>query len=308
VEASPTQEIYGALERAADYFNRELFDGVLTPCVITVQRGKKYIGYFAASRWENRDGRRTHEIAMNPTAMAERTLLDVLSTLAHELAHQWQFEHGVMPRAGYHDKHFAAIMEGIGLITSSTASPGGARIGQRMSHYIVEGGRFHEAARALAAKEFFMPWIEWGAVRIVPPRIYDRSGRPYEPLVESVSSPVAGGKRGPGEPPEDDEEEEHPSSPAVGGNRGPGEPPEDEDEDETETAPAGPDDILNRPLTRLAAPAQPQEPGTIQSPPKAPKSSKTKYSCPECNANIWGKPNLDVVCGPCGVSFVDTTG
>lgn len=298
MQTTPTQEIYGALERAADYFNKELFDGALSPCLITVQRGKKYVGYFAAARWTNRDGRRTHEIAMNPTAMAERTLLDVLSTLAHELAHQAQYERGTAPRTGYHDKNFASIMEDIGLITSTTAAPGGARTGQRVSHYILEGGRFHEAARALAATQYFLPWIEWGAVRIVPNRIYDRFGRPYEP----VSAPVAGVKRGLGEPPDDDEEVTS-SLPVLGGTREPGAPPDDEDE--TETAPAGPDDVLNRPLTRLSAPPQP---GTIQAPPKATRSSKTKYSCPECNANIWGKPNLHVVCGICDVSFVDASG
>lgn len=31
--------------------------------------------------------------------------------------------------------------------------------------------------------------------------------------------------------------------------------------------------------------------------------SKTRYTCPDCNANIWGKPNLHVVCGECDAPF-----
>lgn len=30
--------------------------------------------------------------------------------------------------------------------------------------------------------------------------------------------------------------------------------------------------------------------------------SKTKYSCP-CNINVWGKPNLQLICGSCGGEF-----
>ena len=35
--------------------------------------------------------------------------------------------------------------------------------------------------------------------------------------------------------------------------------------------------------------------------PKAPKSnsSKTKFTCPECEVNAWGKPDLEIECGPC---------
>ena len=28
-------------------------------------------------------------------------------------------------------------------------------------------------------------------------------------------------------------------------------------------------------------------------------ASKTKYTCPECDAAAWGKPELDLVCGDC---------
>ncbi len=30
---------------------------------------------------------------------------------------------------------------------------------------------------------------------------------------------------------------------------------------------------------------------------------KTKYSCPGCGANVWGKPNLNIDCGECKQPF-----
>jgi hypothetical protein len=36
--------------------------------------------------------------------------------------------------------------------------------------------------------------------------------------------------------------------------------------------------------------------------PKA-KKDKVKYTCPVCAANVWGKPDLVIVCGECGEPF-----
>lgn len=33
------------------------------------------------------------------------------------------------------------------------------------------------------------------------------------------------------------------------------------------------------------------------------QQSKSKYSCPGCATNVWGKPGLHIVCGECGVRF-----
>ena len=33
-------------------------------------------------------------------------------------------------------------------------------------------------------------------------------------------------------------------------------------------------------------------------------SSKTRYTCPQCRVNIWGKLGLAVICGGCQVAFV----
>lgn len=36
---------------------------------------------------------------------------------------------------------------------------------------------------------------------------------------------------------------------------------------------------------------------------KASAASKTKFSCPECQENCWGKPTLSVLCEECGVKM-----
>lgn len=37
---------------------------------------------------------------------------------------------------------------------------------------------------------------------------------------------------------------------------------------------------------------------------KATRSSKTKFSCPKCGANAWGKPDLSITCTPCAAPMV----
>jgi len=37
--------------------------------------------------------------------------------------------------------------------------------------------------------------------------------------------------------------------------------------------------------------------------PEKKRQSKSKYCCPRCSVNIWGKPGLNVQCGECGSRF-----
>ena len=36
---------------------------------------------------------------------------------------------------------------------------------------------------------------------------------------------------------------------------------------------------------------------------KKESKKKTKYTCPECEANVWGKPDMSLVCGDCDAEF-----
>lgn len=123
--------------------------------IITMQRKAKAYGYFAGSRFGSRDGQEvTDEIALNPQHFAARTTEQSLSTLAHEMAHLWQHHFGKMSRGGYHNKQWAEKMQEIGLYPSSTGAPGGKTTGQSVSHYIIEGGPYQVAFKALMAEGF----------------------------------------------------------------------------------------------------------------------------------------------------------
>lgn len=203
----PTNRTYASLEAAYDHFNSGLFDGALPPCLITVQRHKGSYGYFSGDRFASTTDPVdiTDEIALNPQHFASRTPEEVLSTLAHEMAHLWQHRLGKPPRKAYHDRQWAAKMREIGLVPSATGQPGGKETGQKMTHYIEEGGRFAvECAAFLAA---------------YPAALYqDRAG--------------------------------------------------DADQNRKKKA-----------------------------------ASKTKFTCPDCAANAWGKPELHLICGGCQIAM-----
>ena len=50
------------------------------------------------------------------------------------------------------------MMTAIGLEPSDTGRPGGKRIGDRMSHYIVAGGPFDVACKAFLSKDQGLTW------------------------------------------------------------------------------------------------------------------------------------------------------
>jgi predicted SprT family Zn-dependent metalloprotease len=150
---NPTTTIYTSLTMAYEWFNRELFDGMLPPCLITMQRHKGSYGYFSGERFQNTVNREevTDEIALNPAHFATRTPEQVLSTLAHEMVHLWQHHFGSPPRKSYHDKEWARKMREIGLIPTATGEIGGKETGQKMAHLITEGGQFQRVCQSLLA-------------------------------------------------------------------------------------------------------------------------------------------------------------
>ena len=118
MNAKPTKQAYTELQTAYDFFNRKLFSGKLPPCLITMQRKNRTLGYFSGNRWADRTGAVTDEIAMNPMHFSGRSVEDVLSTLAHEMAHLWQHHCGTSSRNGYHNREWGAKMDEIGLCPS----------------------------------------------------------------------------------------------------------------------------------------------------------------------------------------------
>lgn len=133
------------LDLAYDFFNKELFEGKLPGCLITIQRKSKARGYFCPERFETRGESKyaLHEIALNPQHFNDRSDTEIISTLVHEMVHLWQEEMGQHPpRRGYHNREWGTKMEEIGLIPSNNEEEGGRKTGQSMSHYIEQGGKF----------------------------------------------------------------------------------------------------------------------------------------------------------------------
>lgn len=166
-ELDPTTETYRHLRHAYAFLNRRLFADELPSCLITVQRHKRAYGYFSGRRFKSFDGGKiTDEIALNPEHFAARDDRDVLSTLAHEMAHLWQAHYGTPSRGGYHNCEWAKKMREIGLIPTDTGLPGGRQTGQRMTHLIEPGGVFDKAADELIAKGFVVAFVD----RVVRPQ------------------------------------------------------------------------------------------------------------------------------------------
>lgn len=135
------------LDRAYEFLKQELFNGVLPPCLITVQRTRRAYGYYSHRRFVNIDNPAevVDEIALNPIHFATQLTTKVLATLAHEMAHLWQHHFGEPSRARYHNREWARKMNEIGLGPSSTGAPGGKPTGECVSHYIREDGKFARA-------------------------------------------------------------------------------------------------------------------------------------------------------------------
>ena len=159
--SNPTQISYTELQTAYDLFNKQLFDGALPDCLLTLQpRDKRIAGFFSSKRFEDIQGQHTDELAMNPTYFHSKPIEFALQTLGHEMAHVWQFHHGRPGRRGYHNKELAMKMKTIGLYPSSTGLPGGKETGEHMSDYLIPDGPIAGLIDGLIAKGFRLTWAE----------------------------------------------------------------------------------------------------------------------------------------------------
>jgi predicted SprT family Zn-dependent metalloprotease len=204
----PTNETYTEFQTAYDFFNKELFNNQLPDCLITYQRTAKTKGYFADGRFENTEnGKIIDEIAMNPDYFCGEniSLKTILSTLAHEMCHLWQKYHGKPGRSRYHNQEWAEMMLQVGLHPTNDGTPTGMMTGDKVSHFIIEGGKFDLACEQLLEK-IKIAWVDrWT--------------------------------------------------------------------------------------------------GTSRSDSK--QKNKTKYICPVCHLNVWGKPEIHILCGNCMCKLVE---
>lgn len=319
--ADITLQHYSGLSGAFRFLNERLFGGQLPQPLFTLQRKNRMRGYYHEFIFRGRDDieSRVDEIALNPITFVRRSDKEVLSTIAHEMVHMWQSKFGDRPRVGYHDKQWARKMEEIGLMPSSTGEPGGKMTGQRVSHYIIDGGLFDIAASDLIANGWRLSWedVRGASNGLTEMVAITTSGMPI------VMAP-ADGKNGAGvrleivdgstkdlvEPSSDlpwtlDElpswirkcavDPATPAATAGGGNEG--------SEGEGDEAGSTVQTVYykNRPvLVRTAPPAS--------TPSQAKKGGvRFKYVCPACRAAVWGKADLKILCQSDNQVFITTT-
>lgn len=237
----PTAKTYSELQQAYDAFNKGLFNKELPECLITLQREKSSYGYFCANRFANLSGEKVDEIALNPSYFAVIPLLEIMQTLAHEMAHLWQHHFGKPGRGRYHNVEWADKMESIGLMPSSTGKPDGKKTGDSMADYAIEGGIFLKVCRDLITEDFKISW-------------YDRFSS--QKAIEAGQASFAN----------------------------------------TLDLPEGFQGVaVNEGMV-----LHDQSTDGVSN-----KSNRSKYTC-ACSNNLWGKPNLNVICGDCDTNFVES--
>ena len=260
-----TGELYPELQVAYDHLNERLFAAMLPPCLITLNRSKRTLGYFSPGRFVRHDGQLTHEIALNPAYFAARTLKDTLSTIAHEQVHLWQDAFGQPSRRGYHNKEWSTMAEAIGLMPSDTGAPGGAKIGEHMDHYIIPGAMFDRAADELLGHAFRLSWLD-RYPEAVPLGADFSTAYTFTPATSVETDPGKGeGEGGEGAA----------SAIAVEGA--------------SVSSPRLPDGFsLGGAELEIVWPSD-----------RRPKATKIKYRCPGCGNQVWGKGGMDLQCNPC---------
>lgn len=243
VMMKPTSEAYDELQIAYDHFNEHLFNNALPQCLITLQREKRTYGYFSPERFVHSKGKRTDEIAMNPAYFSVCPPVEIMQTLVHEMVHLWQHHFGKTGRRGYHNKEWANKMESIGLMPSSTGKEGGAKTGDRMADYVIEGGRFISVYEKLMNNDFSISWMDRFPAQDKIFQIFEEAKDPQE-FIEACESKGI--------------------------------------------------DTQNIKVT---------DDGKITFLTQN-KSNRIKYSCPTCEVNVWGKPELTILCGECSEPFI----
>lgn len=136
------KEVTNYLTDAFGFFNKHIFDNALPPCIVTLSRRKGAYGYFFPKTFE-KDGAVYDEVALTPTSL-ERSTIESLATLVHEMVHLWQ-EHYGKPSGNYHNKQWSRKMVAVGLQPFNVQNPK-LSTGPKCSHSIIVNGLFEQMA------------------------------------------------------------------------------------------------------------------------------------------------------------------
>jgi hypothetical protein len=115
---------YVTLSAAFEFFNRRLFASWLPAAQVSLHHRP---GAHWAGRFEGCGvGKRGEDlIVLNTATFRDRSDAEILSMLVHEMAHQFQAWYGTPGCGGYHNREWANLMKGAGLMPSASARGGG---------------------------------------------------------------------------------------------------------------------------------------------------------------------------------------
>lgn len=111
--------VAGYLNRIFDLLNQEFFDNELVRPTITIQSSPKTFGSFSLrdDTWVSVTGS-SHEINISAGTLS-RPIENVVTTLAHEMVHYYNYVHGIKDTSRgytYHNKAFKVACEARGMI------------------------------------------------------------------------------------------------------------------------------------------------------------------------------------------------
>lgn len=307
----PTLDTYDELQRAFDFFNTELFEGRLPQCLITLSRQHDTYGYFSANQFvnlgEEGKGEYCHEITLNPSYFAVRSIPESLSVMAREMVSLDQLlnTEGKPPRRRYRNREWADMCEAIGLMPSDTGKPGGKRVGDSVDTYIIDGGLFDVASAKLVDSEFKLSWVDRyppeqsidAFEAPAPTGLGDLDGDHAPAHAQAAESASHANPLDQLDAMDRDADESGPLLSVEGEGDLPSTPPVNAFKKVPDPDPEGPDDA---PRMKVFAHAQTAELAQLGIEPKkqTKNPSKSKYSCTvkTCKGNVWGKPDMRVSC------------
>lgn len=122
-------ELQAALQAAFNAINRDFYNNELEKVIITTKEGRKKsaYGWIEVNKNWQQNGKARHEINISVDFLGERTVVETITTLMHEMAHLYNIQHGIKDttRSGlYHNKEFKKTAEDHGLMVSRMEKTG----------------------------------------------------------------------------------------------------------------------------------------------------------------------------------------
>lgn len=125
-------ELQAALQAAFNAINRDFYNNELEKVIITTKEGRKKsaYGWIEVNKNWQQNGTARHEINISVDFLGERSVIETITTLMHEMAHLYNIQHGIKDttRSGlYHNKEFKKAAETHGLLVYQMDKTGWSR-------------------------------------------------------------------------------------------------------------------------------------------------------------------------------------